>query len=144
MQWALIFDAGFQGVYLSREVSVPLGSFAAWRTNTPNRGVKPFVGGETGRADLTYKNGRTLEVLELKRGEWGDAYEGETQLRNYVEKGNEDREWKNLWDVQTVVEMPVRGARAIAALRVGGVARARNAVHAAERPELHRDLGMVA
>jgi hypothetical protein len=81
---------------VEQELDVPGGSAAPWRTEPgPGRSdeiIDPQVLSEVldigGRADIALLNGTTLELLEVKEATWPSSIFAETQLVNYVRKGN--------------------------------------------------------
>ncbi len=80
---------------VERELSLPGASAAPYRTEPARRSgrgdvITPQTVGEDilGRIDLAVLTGNVLELIEVKRATWPDAVFAETQLLNYVSKGN--------------------------------------------------------
>ena len=137
VQESLIRDARRLG-RAERELDVPAGSAAPWRTE-PWRGtddtvIEPQELSEifdiAGRADIVLLNGTTLEVLEVKAATWPDSLFAETQVVNYVTKGNRAiGEMQRIWrarkhgrDTITAVRAMPKGTidLSIATRRIGG------------------------
>ena len=92
-----------------RELPVPGGSAAPWRTEGPSGWddsvIEPQLLDEwiRGRVDLALWTGElALEFLEVKRASWAGAEFAENQLVNYVDKANDSiREVERLWRRRT-------------------------------------------
>jgi hypothetical protein len=93
VQQSLASQAATLGT-VERELGLPGGSAAPFRTEPGGRGkgdvIKPQTIGEdiSGRVDLAVLTGTALELIEVKRATWADATFAESQLLNYVSKGN--------------------------------------------------------
>jgi hypothetical protein len=92
---------------VERELPLPAGSAAPWRTDQGgSRGhvIDPQVIGPgiRGQVDLAVLTGNALEVIEVKQATWGSngVLFAEQQVLNYVKKGNRsigevERLWRN-------------------------------------------------
>jgi len=112
---------------------IPGASSTPWRTEDPDERrrrsatgterVKPQpIGGQAGPGtpDLGIRDGRTLEVAEVKPailsyGPTGGLVEGEAQLANYVLKGNarENRGWRASQRPRIDIVLPMPTARVV-------------------------------
>jgi hypothetical protein len=69
-------------------------------------GFKTGLPGPRGFVDLTYINGRVLELAEVKIGTWPCLELAERQVRNYVAKGNDDKALKRFLGIDKFALMP--------------------------------------
>ncbi len=78
---------------VEQELGLPGASAAPFRTE-PRRGRGDVIDPQTigdaifGRADIAVRTGTALEIVEVKRATWTEAAFAETQLLNYISKGN--------------------------------------------------------